>query len=143
MVKRDVESKKDTGRHAMQFSTQERQGALQLRDLGLTWEPQAGHYVWDEAGLIEQPSPFQEGVYFILDLKHFLRRAGTMERLKQAMVWLPTWHDARLILQTMGVENGRVADALQAQAALEQNRELLTLYDLIAARLRDLSSIHD
>ena len=86
----------------MQFSAQEIHGATQLRDLGLYWEPQPGHYVWDEAGLIELPSPFQDGVYFILDLKHFLRRAGTLDGLKQSMVWLPTWRDARLILHTIG-----------------------------------------
>ena len=120
----------------MQFSAQEIHGATQLRDLGLGWEPQPGQYVWDEAGLIEPPSPFQNGVYFILDLKHFLRRSGTLDGLKQSMVWLPTWRDARLILHTIGVDNSQVAEALQAQSALEQHQELLTLYGLIAAHLQ-------
>ena len=119
----------------MQFSAQEIHWAKQLHDLGLPWEPRPGHYVWDQGGIIEQPSPFQDRVYFILDLKHFLRRSGTLGRLKASMVWLPTWHDARAILATLGVEHQMVADALQAQAALEQGEELLALYRLIASRL--------
>ena len=121
----------------MQFSAHEIHWAKQLHDLGLPWEPRPGHFVWDHAGCIEQPSPFQEGVYFILDLKHFLRRTGTLETLKASMVWLPTWHDARAILATMGVEHEGIADALQAQSALEHGEELLTLYRLIASRLRE------
>jgi hypothetical protein len=103
----------------MQFSPQDIHGAKQLRDLGLRWEPQ-----------------LQDGVYFILDLKHFLRRAGLLDRLKQSMVWLPTWHQARRILQTMGVDNGTVAHALQAPSVLEHHQELRALYELVATRLR-------
>jgi hypothetical protein len=120
----------------MQFSAEEMQWAKHLRDLGLCWEPRPGHYVWDETGCIEQPSPFQEGVYFILDLKHFLRRTGTLDALKAAMIWLPTWHDARDILAAMGVKHAVVAEALQAQTALEHREELLALYRLIASHLR-------
>lgn len=111
--------------------------AKQLRDLGLPWEPRPGHYVWDEAGLIDRPSPFQERVYFILALKHFLCRSGTLDALKTSMVWLPTWHDARDILAAMGVGHEVVSGALQAQAALQRREELLTLYRLIACRLRE------
>jgi hypothetical protein len=91
--------------------------------------------VWDENGLIEKPSPFQEGVYFILDLKHFLRRAGTIEAMKDALVWLPTWHDARDILRALGVADDAVAGRLAAKAAIESGDELPVLYDLIAEQL--------
>ena len=121
----------------MQFSAEEIHLAKQLRYLGLPWEPQPGHYIWDEAGLIDQPSPFQERVYFILDLKHFLRRSGTLDALKTSIVWLPTWHDARDILAAMGVGHEVVAEALQGQAVLQHREELLTLYRLIACRLRE------
>lgn len=121
----------------MQFSAEEIYLAKRLHDLGLPWEPQPGHYVWDEAGLIDQPSPFQERVYFILDLKHFLRRSGTLDAFKTSMVWLPTWHDARDILSAMGVGPEVVTEALQRQAVLQHREELLTLYRLIACRLRE------
>lgn len=124
----------------MRFSADEIQWAKHLHDLGLPWEPRPGHYVWDEAGYIEQPSPFQDRVYFILDLKHFLRRTGSLDTLKTSMIWLPTWHDARDILAAMGVEDEVVAEALRAPPALERREELLTLYRLIASRLRETAS---
>lgn len=55
----------------MRFSQEEMTTAKRLRERGLAWNPHPGHYVWDENGLIEKSSPFQEGIYFILDLKHF------------------------------------------------------------------------
>jgi len=125
----------------MRFSQQDIDAARRLRELGLSWFPAPGHFVFDEAGVIEQPSPFQDGVYFILELKHFLRRTGCLDRLKSALFWLPTWHDARELLQSQGVADAEVADALQNAGSIESRGELLTLYRLIAIGLqRDPSS---
>lgn len=55
--------------------------------------------------------------------------------LKRSMVWLPTWHEARDVLEDIGVDHTDVLQALQRHNALDQRRELLTLYGLIAARL--------
>jgi hypothetical protein len=121
----------------MTFSKQEIETAKRLRTLALPWHPQPGHFVWDEMHMIEAPSPFQDQVYFILDLKHFLRRAGSIEALKAAMIWLPTWHDARAILHHIGAAGQDIADALKAQKAVQRGTELVTLYQLIAARLQD------
>jgi hypothetical protein len=120
----------------MRFSPQEIDAAIKLHHLGLPWEPRPGHYVWDQTGLMEQDSPFQIGVYFILDLKHFLRRAGTLQALKRSMVWLPTWRDARDALEYFGVDNAEIMQALQTQQALHYRHELLTLYGLIASHLK-------
>jgi len=120
----------------MLFSQQEIDAARNLRELGVSWFPAPGHFVFDEAGVIEQPSPFQERVYFILELKHFLRRTGCVDRLKVALFWLPTWHDARELLRAQGVADGEVADALRNARAIENRSELLTLYRLIAIGLR-------
>jgi hypothetical protein len=119
----------------MRFSEDEILLALELCMLGLPWEPQPGHYVWDADGLIDCPSPFHDRVYFILDLKHFLRRAGTLEELKAALVWLPTWHDARNILESLGVSHAEVACRLEEYDAIEQQIELATLYRMIADQL--------
>ena len=119
----------------MHFTTALIDRAKTLRSLGLTWDPKPGHYVWDENGLIEKPSPFQECVCFILDLKHFLRRAGTLETLKESLVWLPTWHEVRDILETLGVSDADVASRLISERAIESRDELIVLYDLIAERL--------
>jgi hypothetical protein len=117
------------------FSDDEIAAARRLKSLGLPWSPAPGHYVFDEAGLIEPPSPFRPGVYFILDLRHFLRRSGTVERLREAMAWLPTWADARGLLRSAGVPDAAVAEALRSARAVETGTELTVLYDLIARTL--------
>ncbi len=120
----------------MRFSQQDIDSARRLRELGLSWFPAPGHFVFDEAGVVEQPSPFQERVYFILELRHFLRRTGCVDRLKSALFWLPTWHDARELLHSHGVADSEVADALHNAGYIDSWSELLTLYGLIAIGLQ-------
>lgn len=115
----------------MKFSQSELELAQLLKAYGLEWTPQCGQYVLDQSGLIEQESPFQPNVFFILDLKHFLRRAGTLEELKQRMCWLPDWQDARQLLQTMGVTSADVRRRLLDSQALENQTERLELYRLL------------
>jgi hypothetical protein len=127
----------------MHFSPPDIDAARRLRELGLSWSPAPGHFVFDEAGVIEQPSPFQDRVYFILELKHFLRRTGGIDRLQSALFWLPTWHDARELLQSQGVADGEVADALKNAGAIESRSELLALYRLLEEGLQRDSSSRD
>ncbi|MBM4001763.1 MAG: hypothetical protein FJ295_00540 [Planctomycetes bacterium] len=70
-----------------------------------------------------------------------MRQAGGVERFQRMMLWLPTWHDARQVLQTLGVESEEVASKLRTRHSIEQERELLDLYDLIAERLADRSTL--
>jgi hypothetical protein len=120
----------------MQFSPEEINMARILRRLGLPWEPRAGHYVYDEAGFCRKGSPFQPGVYFILNYDYFMNQAGGVERFKEIMLWLPTWHDARSILQSFGVSDQEVAVELRERRAIEDERDRLVLYELIAEELR-------
>lgn len=117
------------------FSQQEIDLARQMRDHGLAWEPAVGHYVFDEANIIEVQSPFQEGVYFILDMKHFLRRSETVEGLKSSMFWLPQWHQARQILREMGLATELVVKRLTAGDDFATDSELTVLYQLIIEQL--------
>jgi hypothetical protein len=121
----------------MLFLEEEIDVARRLKVAGLPWTPNAGHYVYDPDGLIEQPSPFQPGVYFILDLKHFLRRSETLERLQAALVWLPQWHQARQLLRDQGVSDAEMAERLQTHDALAQRKELVTLYHQLLETLPD------
>jgi hypothetical protein len=125
------------GRGVVQFNDQHIELARRLRDAGLAWQPTVGHFVYDEKGLIEVPSPFQEKVYFILDIKHFLRRAGSMECLKEAMFWLPTWSEARQVARAIGVDDAEVAAHLQAEQAIESASELEQLYVLLERELKN------
>jgi hypothetical protein len=82
-------------------------------------------------------------VYFILNYDYFINQAGGVERFKEIMLWLPTWHDARKILQSFGVSDQEVATELWERCAIENQRELLVLYELIADKLRHSTrSVH-
>ena len=113
------------------FTPEEVQQARKLKRLGLKWVPQVSHYVWDETGIINCPSPFHDMVYYILDLKHFLRRAGTIERLQEELCWLPTWEQARELLRLQGVSDETVAGRLSETKALTRGAERLCLYQML------------
>jgi hypothetical protein len=120
----------------MHFTDEEIALARRMREQGLNWEPAVGHYVFDETGLIEVPSPFQEGVYFILDMKHFLRRSGSVDALKARMLWLPQWHQARKMARGLGVADATLAEQLADGRVLSSDGELSTLYRLIIEALQ-------
>jgi hypothetical protein len=120
----------------MHFTAEQIALARQMRDHGLPWDPAVGHYVHDETGLIEIPSPFQQHVYFILDMKHFLRRAGTVDALKARMLWLPQWHQARKIARDLGIPDAVLTRQLANGQAFESDAELNTLYRLIIEALQ-------
>ena len=74
-------------------------------------------------------------MFFILDLKHFLRYAGSVEQLTQRMTWLPAWWDARKWLRDSGVEDGTVAEFVQSRKGIVRGDELVLLYEMILERL--------
>lgn len=119
----------------MKFTEDEIRLAKRLKELGLSWVPNVGHFVWDEVGIIERESPFQEKVFFILDLRHFLRRAESMGKLQRSMVWLPDWSEARQILRKRGLSSEAVARRLRLPESLENNTERLCLYQMIEESL--------
>lgn len=118
----------------MRFSQAEIDIAQRLKTLGLAWTPQVGNFVYDQSELIEVPSPFQDNVYFILDIKHFLRRSGTVEVLAEKMCWLPTWEDLRGLLTSLDVSSGEITAALTPHV-IETGIERLALYQLLESRL--------
>ena len=120
----------------MNFSESEIEIAKKLHDLDLQWQPQAGDYVYDMKGIIEKPSPFQDHVYFILDIKHFIRRAQNVEGIKKAMCWLPLWEDCREILVKLGVKWEDIFQRLQETSAFERESERTEMYRIILSRLR-------
>jgi hypothetical protein len=123
------------GEILVKFSQEEIEMARELRRLGLKWEPSVGHYVYDENRCCQKGSPFQDRLYFILNYELFMNRIGGVERFKEVMLWLPTWHDARELLRILGVSDEEVAVRLQGCKALENRNELLVLYEMIAESL--------
>ena len=119
----------------MKFSSEEVKLAQQLKQLGLPWEPKPGHFVWDTAKVLEHDSPFHDRVFFILDLKHFLRRTSSIENLKKLFYWLPTWHDAREILKALEVDSSEIAERLKHEDSVRKGAERLLLYQMIKEAL--------
>lgn len=119
----------------MRFTSEEIAFAKHLRHIGLEWEPAAGHYVYDQTGFCQQRSPFQEKVYFILNYNYFMKAVGGVERFKQIMIWLPTWHDVREILRSLEISDQEIASYLESHGAIEAGNERLTLYEMIAEQL--------
>jgi hypothetical protein len=110
--------------------------AWRLKQAGLPWRPHVGCFVWDREEAIPVPSPFPGRVYFILNLGHFLRLLGSEERMTEKLVWLPTWHQARLAAETIGVEKEAIRHLWQEKGALNPGEDLLGLYGLLLNALR-------
>ena len=128
------------GRDQLRFSSEEIDAARALRQAGLPWVPAVGHYVFDELKQCKHPSPFQDGVYFILNYQYFMRDMGGEKRFQECMLWLPTWEDARGLLQDMNVSDREVAEMLMNEKALDAGNERLALYGLLLERLQRVSA---
>ncbi|MEO8271375.1 MAG: hypothetical protein ABI557_16760 [Aureliella sp.] len=119
----------------MQFLQEEIEIAKRLHELGLPWKPSVGNFVFDATDFCQQPSPFQTGVYFILNYAYFMRLLGGLERFKENMIWLPTWDDIRSILTDLGLTDDFVGNHIQETRAIEFGKERLVLYELAVATL--------
>lgn len=115
----------------MHFTGLQIELAIKLKNLGLEWTPSAGHYIYDVSGALRPSSPFQNGVYFLLDLDCFLRAVGDLGEFKRLMVWLPTWEHAREILRYLKVSDAEIVAELGRKRAISNRSELSCLYRLI------------
>lgn len=113
-----------------------------MKEAGLTWTPQPGCYVWDPLGRIGAPSPFPEGIYFILDLKHFLRRLGNLETITTELVWLPTVDQALWLCSEYGVHPDSLGVFDHGRSWLSPDESLLVLYQALLHSLRGASGAY-
>ncbi len=118
-----------------QFSSEEIKLAGGMKARGLRWEPQVGHYVYDMTRLVEKSSPFQDGVYFVLNYDYFMGLIGGVDKFKQMMIWLPTWEDARKILRSLEVTDAELSEHLLRESSFENGGERLATYRLIITLL--------
>lgn len=119
----------------MKFSDTEISLANELRRLNVPWTPSVGHYVLDETGVVQRGSPFQQGVYFVLNYDHFMSLAGGVDKFRETMLWLPTWEDCRAVLRDLKVPDNDVVSHLSAASAIENGNERIVLYELIRSTL--------
>ena len=102
-----------------------------LKDNGLPWKPDVGCFVWDRDGLIEASSPFPQRIYFILNIGHFLKLFDTIEKMAKQLIWVPTWHQARLLCTQFGVDNQQIDALWHSKTMVKPGDDLLLLYEMI------------
>ena len=113
------------------------EAARRLKQLGLPWTPHVGCFVWDPDGRIEAESPFPEKVYFILSLPRFMTIFGSIEAMRRELVWLPTWHQARLLCRRLGIGDEEVFAVWRSGPSFNPGDELLALYEKLAEALKE------
>jgi hypothetical protein len=111
------------------------QAAKRLKAGGLDWRPHVGCFVWDESGAIKASSPLPNRIYFILNLNHFIRIFHSIEGMKNALVWLPTWHQTKLLCRRVGLSTQEIEEALRGHPFKETDGDLIALYELLRHRL--------
>ena len=110
--------------------------ALELKKLGLKWQPHVGCFVWDVDNTIQVDSPFPGNIYFILSLPRFIEIFGSIETIIDKLVWLPTWHQARRLCQQLGIPDTDIADQFRSGNGSSPSDDLLQLYERIAKAIR-------
>lgn len=114
----------------MEFSRNQIERAVALKKAGLPWRPRQGQYIYDLYQKIEPGSPFQNGIYFLHDFDCFVDYFGSVEKLAEACVWIPTFEESReLVVTRLSAESFREAIARSA--------ELDFLYDQLITELQN------
>ena len=117
------------------FDTHHLHLARRLKEAGLKWTPHVGCFVWDPDERIAGTSPFPGRIHFVLDLDHFVRQFGSAEAMAEQLVWLPTWHQARLVAAQIGVSQEDMSDLWSVADGSAPGHELSLLFELLIKRL--------
>ena len=110
--------------------------ALEMKKSGLAWQPHVGCFVWDPDECIKPASPFPGRIYFILSLQRFIEIFDSIEQIGAKLVWLPTWHQARLICRQLGISDAAIEERRKKDDALLPYEDLLHVYELIVKALK-------
>ena len=110
--------------------------ALEMKKSGLVWQPHVGCFVWDPDEFIKPASPFPGRIYFILSLQRFIDIFDSIEEITAKLVWLPTWHQARLICRQLGISDETIREEKGKDNALSPGEDLLHIYGLIVQALK-------
>jgi hypothetical protein len=105
--------------------------AVKMKSLGLDWQPHVGCFVWDPDNCIRPESPFPGRIYFILSLRRFVEIFGSIQEVARKLVWLPTWHQACLLCQKMGIRDDCLEKTRQFEHTPTPTEDLLQVYEAI------------
>ena len=111
-------------------------GALEIKKCGLAWRPHVGCFVWDPDECIKPASPFPGRIYFVLSLSRFIEIFGTIEQIAEKLVWLPTWHQARLICRQLDISDAAIEAGRKKDQASSPEEDLLYIYGMIVEAIK-------
>jgi hypothetical protein len=132
----------------MNFTKREKELALQLKQTGITWNPQEGDWFWCKENLshhfylgesLPASYSFQQGEAYVFD-------SGMTWHVQQGglslsnFVWLPTWEQCRRLLKEKGgvialkEENGQIcleAFFLGEKIGAKADTDLEAMYEIL------------
>lgn len=111
--------------------------ASDLKKRGLQWRPHVGCFVWDPDGFIKAASPFPGRIYFILSLPRFIEIFGSVANMVDSLVWLPTWHQARMVCQQLGVKEDTLVHEYRSGKTFSPGEDLYQIYRRIGEVLQN------
>lgn len=132
--------KPDTDLAPIPFTLRACEMARALKKAGLPWRVHVGCFVWDPENIIIPPSPFPNRVYFILNITRFLKIFGSVEEMKKKLVWLPTWHQTRLLCEQFGIEDD-LESLLSKDPKPSPGKDLMHLYELLLENSSRFSAV--
>jgi len=109
---------------------------LEIKKSGLKWRPQVGCVVWDPDEFTKPASPFPGRIYFVLSLARFIEIFDTIEQIARKLVWLPTWHQARLVCRQLGITDEVLEKQRQRCPISQPVEELIGIYRSIIETLK-------
>lgn len=110
--------------------------AGEMKRVGINWQPHVGCFVWDPDEIIKIDSPFPHRIYFILSLPRFIDIFGSIEAIVEKLVWLPTWHQARMLCHQLGVTDDDLANEWQSGTVFSPGEDLHQIYRRIGDALQ-------
>jgi len=125
----------DTDLAPIPFSPELCQLASQLKQNGLIWHPHVGCFVWDKDQHIPVSSPFPHRIYFILNMGHFLKIFESTSKMIEQLVWLPTYHQARLVCEQFSIPSKGINEKRLTKS--QNGDDLINLYQIILKILKD------
>ncbi len=109
--------------------------ALEMKSLGLTWQPHVGCFGIRITGLNRNHPFLAESTYF--EFASVYRDLRQHSEIARKLVWLPTWHQTCLLCMRMGIGDETLEKSRQPAGTRTPTTELLRIYRLIIEGLHE------
>ncbi len=115
--------------------------AARLKEAGLRWWVHVGCFAWDPDGYLGDFTLLPNRVYYLLNLNIFARALGGIDKIHRKLVWLPTWHQTRLLCRENNVPDEAVAAIWSSSVPMGPGDELIALYELLLQKLQERAPV--